>query len=64
MQRKGNTKVINAPLARIIHHYKNAKEKFLKLTHTEIWFNKIGRFKYLMPKHICIKVNGNNAQWY
>ena len=43
-------KVINAQPARIIHHYKDTKEKLLK-TNAAVWFKKMFRFKQLTPKY-------------
>jgi hypothetical protein len=53
--------VTNAQQARITHHYKNTTEKLFK-TNPALWFNKMYKFNYLMPKYIHIKVSGNNAQ--
>jgi hypothetical protein len=52
--------VINAQQARIIHHYKNTKEKLLK-TNAAIWCNKMCKFKHLTFKYIKFK-SIHNAQ--
>jgi hypothetical protein len=58
-----NMKVINTQQARIIHHYKNSKEKLLK-TNAEIWFNKMCRFIYITSKYIQLQAihNAHNEQ--
>jgi hypothetical protein len=61
MHRINNVKVIEAQQARIIHHYKNTKDKLLK-TNVAIWFNKMCRLNHLMPNYIHVKDDRNNAQ--
>jgi hypothetical protein len=59
MHGMNNVSVTNAQQVRIIHHYKNTKEKLLK-TNTAIWLNKVCRYKYLAPKCMDVSVSGNN----
>ena len=53
-------KVIKAQQARIIHHYKNTKEKLLK-TNAAIRCNRMCRLKNLMSKYMQFK-SFHNAQ--
>ena len=47
-------KVINAQRARIIHHYENVKEKYLKANAAK-WFNKMCRLQHLAPNTSKLK---------
>jgi hypothetical protein len=51
-----SVQMINAHQARIIHHYKNTKEKLLK-TNALVWFNKMCRLHHLTPKTCFIAVS-------
>jgi len=48
--------MINAQHARMIHHYKNTKEKLLE-TNLAIWFNKMLTFEQIKTRTIDIKIN-------
>jgi len=56
MHAKNHIKVINAQHARMIHHYKNTKEKLLE-TNLAIWFNKMLTFEQIKTCTIDIKIN-------
>ena len=53
--------VIDAQQTRIIHPYKNTKEKLLK-AYAALCFNKMCGLQHLIPEYIQIKVNGNNTR--
>ena len=61
MHGMNNMDVINAQQARIIHHYKNTKEKLLK-ANAAVCLNKVCRLQHLIPKYIQTEVNGNNTR--
>ena len=56
MHVKNHVKVINAQHVRMIHHYKNTKQKLLE-TNLAIWFNKRLPFEHFKTCTINIKPN-------
>ena len=59
MHAKNHVKVINAQHARMIHHYKNTKEKLLE-TNLAIWVNKMPSFEHFKTGTFDIKTNSYN----
>ena len=59
MHAKNHVKVIHAQHARMIHRYKNTKEK-LPETNLAIWFNKMLTFEHFKTCTTDIKTNSYN----
>ena len=56
-----NVKLINAQQTKRVHKYIIIKEKLYKCN-AAIWYNKTFQLKYLTPRHINRRINGNNTQ--